>query len=78
LIGFKFVRVVKRDTSAMISDVGFHAGDLERTRSSEKDDPCHNLLGLMKLCIHKCCRSWRCNKVRIRQIIIYLTWIRKK
>jgi hypothetical protein len=69
LIGFKLVRVVSQDASAMISDVELHAGDLERARSSERDDPYHNLLGVSKLCIHKCCCSWKCNKVRIRQAL---------
>ena len=32
----------------MISDVEHHAGDSGRARTSQKDDPCHNLLSLMK------------------------------
>jgi len=49
LVGLKFVRVVQLDTYyAMISDVEHHADDSGRARTSQKDDPCHNLLSLMK------------------------------
>jgi hypothetical protein len=37
LVGFKFVRVVEQDTSAMISDVEHCAGDAGRARTSQKD-----------------------------------------
>jgi hypothetical protein len=52
LVFFKFVRIEGDIYAAMTSDVEHRADDSGRARTSQKGDPCRNLLGLLKLFIY--------------------------